>query len=204
MPGLSSEKQRAMAAGSGAVIEYDAATNGRDSWIRSLRPGNTGWIARLHMLADPQRPNGPRPSRDFAVAVAALMLRIGRGARVVEGETGVTSDDETAFSAAIGRAADRVAGGRRLSPVRARKMGEAARIAAIERSPVHRWKSKAMAREHRRFGAMWRDPIYTEATAAEAINETLIEEGKPALGSSATMRRIWGPRVPAPAKRKTR
>lgn len=190
-----------MAAKAGDVIEYDLASVTRDNWIRSLRPGQVGWIARLALLAEPMRPSGPRPSRDFAVAIAAVMRRVGLGARVIEGETGVTSDDEKAFAEAIGRAADRVAAGRRLTPARARKMGAKAVAIAIEKSPVRRWQSKEMAREFKRFGAMWRDPIYTETTATEAINETLVEEGKPALGSSATMRRIWGPRVPASAKK---
>jgi hypothetical protein len=190
-----------MAATAGNVIEYDVATLTRDNWIRSLRPGQVGWIARLSLLAEPMRPSGPRPSRDFAVAIAALMRRVGLGARVIEGETGVTSDDEKAFAEAIGRAADRIAGGRRLTPARARKIGEKAVAIAIEKSPVRRWKSKEIAREHKRFGAMWRDPTYTEVTAAAAINETLTEEGKPTLGSPATMRRIWGSRSPAAARK---
>jgi hypothetical protein len=204
MPGYPADKQLKMASKMGVVIEYDTAVASRDNWIRSLRPGQIGWVARLAMLADPMTKGGPRPSRDFAVTIAAVMRRVGLGARVIEGETGITSDDEKAFAEAIGRAADKVAAGRRLTARQARKMGEAARLAAIEKSPVRRWKSKEMAREFKRFGAMWRDPIYNETTATEAINATLIEEGKPALGSHATMRRIWGPRVPAKAKRRQR
>lgn len=106
------------------VIEYDMASAVRDDWIRSLRPGQIGWIARLSLLAEPKRLSGPRPSRDFAVAIAAVMRRVGLGARIIEGDTGVTSDDEKAFADAIGRAADRVASDRRLTPAKARKIGE--------------------------------------------------------------------------------
>lgn len=182
MVGYTAAKQEQMI---GEAITYVE----REAWMRSLRPGDVAKIARLSLLAVPRTENGPSPSTDFAVCLFRLLKR---GVVIVEAETGITSDDVDGFAGAVEKAANQISAGRRLTPARARKMGEAARNIMIERSATTVLAKPEMRRWLNPIRAMWSSVEFaSRAAAADAVNAMLRDAGLAELGSPRTIERAF-------------
>lgn len=193
VPGLSAEKQEASAADFGHVVQY--GPDQREQWVRSLGPGQTGGVWRLSLLAVPSGVKNNRPSSDFTHIAVELARRVASGARLIEIETGVTSDDWPAMQKAFRRAADQIARGRRLSSMDARKRGEIGAKIMSDRSAANVLKRPEVAPHAAAVKAIWRSAEYPHRdAAAEAINAYMRERNLPPLGSPATMYRVFGER----------
>lgn len=192
LPGLSAAKQEAAAAEAGNPVFYPFEQ--REAWLRSLGTGQTGWVWRLSLLA--AKAGGEfRPSTDFTMLVAELTRRIQLGARLIEGETKVSSDDWPAMMKALCRAADQVSAGRRLSALQASKMGERGRAIMVANSAASVIKRPEIAAHLTAIKAIWRSAEYPHRdAAADAINSYLRERQLSPLGSAATLFRVFGGR----------
>ncbi len=192
VPGLSAAKQEASAADFGNVIQYGAEQ--REQWVRALGPGQFGGVWRLSLLAVPSGGKN-RPSSDFTHLAVELARRVANGARLIEIETGVTSDDWPAMQKAFRRAADQIARGRRLSSMDARKRGEIGAKIMSDRSAANVLKRPEVVPHAAAVKAIWRSAEYPHRdAAAEAINAYMRERSLPPLGSAATMYRVFGER----------
>lgn len=196
MPGCSERYQLARldkAASFPVVYNADALKTDprivRDSWLRTLDPGSTGWIWRLSLIAAP-KPIVDSPTLDYVSAVAIMLRRVGAGATIIEGDSGITSADERGFLAAIERGFSQVARGRRLTPSVARTMGEPGRRQNVERSAKVRLRRELKSNKSV-IMSLWRDDAAypTYAAAAEAINAYLTEQGLAPLGEAITVYR---------------
>lgn len=191
-PGLPSETQCAMAAAAGVGVVYDYRTEGRAKaralWIRSLRAGDTAWLARLDILVlpKPDRPEGQRAAVDLAATVSEI---VSRGATIVDGSTGITSHDGKRWAERVQWAARRVSVGI-MSTDQARKQAAKSAIVRGHSAIVTQWKSPAMDAERERWAAVWRDAKYhNDQEAADALVE-------PLTGRKHLARRIFGRRKP--------
>lgn len=190
VPGLSAERQQ-QAAGDAAIF-YSA--DERDAWVRSLGPGQVGWVWRLSLLAV-ESGGEDRPSTDFIVLWSELARRVQAGATLIEGETKTSSDDWPAMLKALKRASDQVAAGRRLTSLEARRRGEVGAQKAIERSAASVLKRPEIAPHVNAIRAIWRSAEYgNRDEAADAVNAYMRERALPPIGSAATLFRVFGGR----------
>lgn len=172
------------------------SVEGRAAWLRMLRGGDRRHVAllpSLHVLAEPERKGGKRPLADFYAVMVELQAV---SALVADASAGVTSADPAAFSAAVGRAGNRIAKGRPLPKKRSRAMAAKRWAPGVVRGIVDEWRRDWNAKEFRRYRDVWRSHSYTtDADALDAINTSLTER-KPNLviGSAATARRVFGGR----------
>lgn len=175
--------RRAEAAGAMAIYAADQ----RDAWVRSLGPGQAGWVWKLSLLAKP-RVGDESPSADFAALAYEIGRRVQAGATLIEGASGVTSADKVRFARAWREAGQRVASGRSLKPRRARSMGKASGILTTENSVATLLRT-THAREVEWIVALWKSRAYpTREARAEAINAMLASKGLRSLGAYIT---IW-------------
>ena len=169
----------------GAVAIYTAEQ--RDDWLRALGPGQTGWVWRLSLLATP-RVGDKRPSADMAAICYEVGRRVERGARVIEGASGVSSDDKPAFAAALRAAGGKVASGRSLKRRRAVRMGKARGTTLTENSVLNLLRTTHAA-HLKMVVTIWKSSEYeTREARADAINAMLREAGLRELGAQIT---IW-------------
>lgn len=191
-PGLPSASQRAMADAAGVAVVYDYRADGkakaRAAWIRSLRVGDTAWLARLDILVLPKqdRTEGMRAAVDLASAISEI---VSKGAIIVDGSTGITSRDGARWAERVQWAARRVSVGI-LSTEQARR--QAYRSAEVRgcTAIVTQWLSPTMRAERDRWGSVWRDAKYrNDQEAADALPE-------PLTGRKHLARRIFGRRRP--------
>lgn len=177
--------QKRAAEEAGAVATYTAEQ--RDDWLRALGPGQTGWVWRLSLLATP-RVGDKRPSADMAAICYEVGRRVERGARVIEGASGVSSDDKPAFAAALRAAGGKVASGRSLKKRRAVSMGKARGAWMTENSAAHMLRTTHAA-HLKMIVALWKSTAYpTREARSDAINDMLSEANLRRLGSWQT---IW-------------
>lgn len=191
-PGLPSATQRAMAEAAGVSVVYDYRAEGRAkaraAWIRSLRVGDTAWLARLDILVLPKtdRLEGQRAAVDLATTISEI---VSRGATIVDGSTGVTSRDGKRWADRVQWAARRVSVGI-MSTDQARKQAAKSAIVRGQSAIVTQWKSPAMDAERERWAAVWRDAKYrNDQEVADALPE-------PLTGRKHLARRIFGRRKP--------
>lgn len=177
--------QMRAAEAAGAVAIYTAEQ--RADWVRALGPGQVGWVWRLSLLAIP-RGGDESPSADFAALAYELGRRVQAGATLIEGASGITSDDKARFSRAWRDAGRRVASGRSLVRRRAVRMGRARGALATANSVVTLLQTTHAA-ELPMIVALWKSSAYpTREARAEAINAMLAGKGLRSLGAQIT---IW-------------
>ena len=186
MPGMSEAKQRARAEADGATIFYGGQD--RATWVRSLRPGHTGWVWRLSWLAISHGTN-VRPIADYARIISELSIRIGEGARVIVGDGSVSSDDRSAWFQAVIAGANQVRSGRMITRREAKRRGKMGGQVRHERSAA-----SLLLTTHASQLAMvrgyWRSQAWpTREARADAINADLETMGLARLGSWQTIRR---------------
>lgn len=163
----------------------------RDQWLKDLRVDEVAVVPRLDVLSH-RRANGRlRPMVDFATTLAALNDRK-RCAFVVDAESGLTSSDGKKWLALVEWAANRVTSGRELSPRIAAKMAKT-RWERAEPGVVELWHSPHMVDDLKRWGAVWRDPIYKNDREALAA---MSDEVQQQVSSPFTARKIFGQRRP--------
>ena len=177
--------QMRAAEAAGAVAIYTA--DQRADWVRALGPGQTGWVWRLSLLAAP-RVGDESPSGDFAALAYEIGKRIQAGATLIEGSSGITSDDKVQFAKAWRAAGKQVASGRSLVKRRAVRMGKARGALATENSVATLLRT-THATELQMIVAVWKSRAYqTREARAEAINSMLAAKGLRSLGAQIT---IW-------------
>ena len=167
------------------VVVYGA--DERATWLRSLGPGQTGWVWRLSWLAVDH--GGPvRPIADYAVCIADLSRRIGAGARVIVGDGNISSDDRAAWLRAVAKGALQVRSGRVISSREQRRRGKRGGTVMQERSAVHLLRT-THAHKLAMVRAYWTSSEWsTREARAEAINAELVAAGLSPLGSYQTIR----------------
>ena len=185
MPGMGEEKQRAAAEAAGATVFYSLAE--REAWVRSLRPGQAGWVWRLSWLAV-RRGGDVLPIADYARVVADLSVRIGEGAQIMLGDGSVSSDDRKAWLREVAAGALQVRSGRVLTAREASRRGEIGARINQERAAVNLLRT-THAHKLAVVRGLWKSSEYPNREArAEAINLELEAAGLPRLGSWQT---IW-------------
>lgn len=186
MPGMSEAKQRARAEADGATIFYSGSE--RAAWVRSLRPGHTGWVWRLSWLAVAHG-NDVRPIADYASVVSDLSIRVGEGARVIVGDGKVSSDDRAAWFCAVIDGAHQVRSGRMITRREAKRRGKLGGQVRHERSAA----SLLLTTHSHRLDMVrgyWKSSEWpTREARADAINAELEAEGLARLGSWQTIAR---------------
>ncbi len=186
MPGMDEAAQRKAAKEAGATVFYSAGE--RDAWLRSLRPGQVGWVWRLSWLAVAATKNGPLPIADYAHVIANLSRRIGAGAEVIVGDGKISSENEKAWLQAVFKGAVQVRSGRRISPDEMSRRGRRGARINQERAAVNLLRT---THKHKlgMVRAYWNSAEYPNREArAEAINLELEAAGLPKLGGWQT---IW-------------
>ncbi len=158
----------------------------RAAWISSLRPGDLAVVPKLWVLPRSQSDGKLRPSVDFAAVVAEVL---GRGAVLIEGATGVASNDTKRWRQLLQQSAGRIAAGRGHSPRKATEYGRRGGKVMRDRSITLAWLSENMKKEREAAARIWRDPTYRNAVEAFT---NLPEE----ITSLSMARRIFGKRMP--------
>lgn len=175
------------------AVEYEA--DQRDAWLASIGPNCTAWVYRLDIIAVLKEKGSGRPTADYSATIAELSSRLGEGTRVVEGLTGVSSDDKTAWRAAIERGHNLVVAGRRLSRQRAKEIG-AKGLAARSYSRAATRFEEINERHRKHILALWRSAEYANREeAADAIAEYCRQQELPQLGKLRTLQRVLKGRV---------
>lgn len=186
MPGMDEAAQRKAAKAAGATVLY--AADERAGWLRSLRPGQVGWVWRLSWLAVPATPGGILPIADYAGVISDLSRRIGEGAEIVIGDGNISSEDAAAWRQAVVKGALQVRSGRRITPDEMARRGQRGARISQERAAVNLLRT---THKHKLYlvRAFWASTEYPNRKArAEAINAELEAAGLPKLGSWQT---IW-------------
>ena len=191
--GLPLERQRQMAADAGCGETYEHGEWGknydaRDLWAKSFRKGDKAWFARIDCL--PRRAGETAKRIRIGSDIAALIAGIAsKGAILVEGETGITSEDSEAFAKRVEWAVQRA----HLYTRTGRMTRTAAAKARAARMPgvVSRWSAPAMASERRKALIIWTSHEFTsDEEALQALPDEL------AATSTPTIRRLLGRRRP--------
>lgn len=182
------ETQRWMAQDAQITVVYEHGEAGRSvdvrsAYVRALRPGDEAWVPRLDVLVLPKAERGKvRATTDLAATIADIL---GRGATIVDGATGITSRDGSAWKERVEWAMRQVAAGR-MTHAKAKKTGAKGGAVMKAKSLVTRWKSPAMKAEHAKWLAVWRSRDYTnDQQRADAMPE-------PLTGKKHMCRRIFG------------
>jgi len=184
IPGLGIERQRQMArdAGCHVVYEHDAPTHSplsqRDQWVRSLRRGDTAWVASIQclLLAPRLRTGGYSPTADLA-AITNHVLAI--GATLLDVRAGVSSEKPEEWAAHVLHEARRAGQGERPAAVRKRtaKAGADARWSGV----TTRWRSPAMASQLEMQIAIWSSRKFTVKQAQVKLHPELRALSLPTL-----------------------
>jgi hypothetical protein len=193
IPGMTIETQRWMAQDNKTTVVFEGGIgrNGvprLDTYISSLRAGDEAWVPRLDVLV---RPKEERRGRSAAATLGSSIADIlGRGAIIVDGETGITSRDGDRWKERVELTMRRITSGR-MTRAKARKIGAKGGAVIRGRAATTRWKAPAMKAEFARWASVWRDPIYSNDQAASDAIEPPELNGRPHL-----CRRLFGPRRP--------
>lgn len=186
MPSMSEADQIAEAKKAGAVVPYTYEQ--RADWIRSLGPGQTGWVWRLSWLPTKMQTGKILPIGDYARVISDIAIRIGAGATIIQGDGNISSDNRAAWQKAVVAGAMQVRSGRIMSSSEGARRGEIGARINKERAAVNLLRTTHRARLGMIRG-MWADPSLPNRMArADAINAQLEAEGLPKLGSWQT---IW-------------
>lgn len=202
-PGLPVDVQRELAREAGCTVIYEHGEHKkrdmRAEWIRGLGVGRDqiAWVARLDVLLKPkgELAAGTRPTRDFAVALAAVAAK---ALKVVEGTTGASSAISADWQDRVSWAMHRATGGTTRDVEAQRAHGKRGGAITRSRSVVVKWRARPWSDKRRAAGVVWRDPECTDWQQARARLPDELQ------GLSFTsLWRLLGPRNPK-RKRKAR
>lgn len=201
VPGLPLKRQQDMAREDGFVpghsVTYLAGKTAemRDEWAIRCRAGDTLWVARLSLIAEPGTKGRPRPGPDMAATITHITSV---GAILMDGYSKVTSKDGEKWRLLVRDEMNLLGQGRRLAqrPSLAKEMS--ARAAELRTAHAKRtvWQRPEKAKLLELVRSMWRnrkDYPHAEA-AAVAINGMLRDMGHDEIGGWRTIYDICGPR----------
>lgn len=193
MGALPIEQQKWMAREAQIAVVYEHGEAGRSvdtrsAYVRSLRPGDEAWVARLDVLLLPKAEReGRRATEDLGGVIADIL---GRGAIIVEGATGITSRDGSKWKERV-EWAMRQAGTGRMPRARAKRIGAKGGAVIKARAVRTKWRAPAMNAARERWASVWRDPVHSnDEKAAAAIDVPELKNRK------HLCRAIFGPRRP--------
>jgi len=169
--------------------EYNGATPGdRDEWIKRLRgeKGDGAMLSGLYVLAEPASANC-RPSADFVVALGKLLRN---AAIVVDAESGISSEDGEAWDELVRSAINVVAGGRKMTSERGRKMRAKRKPGPSVKAE---WSKPEMIKERERWEQFWRDPKF-KGKGDEYVFLKMPAKVREMLKSPSMARRVFGPK----------
>jgi len=202
-PGLPVDVQRELAREAGCAVIYEHGEHKRRDmraeWLKGLGTARdqVAWVARLDVLLKPKSelPAGTRPTRDFAVALAAVAAK---ALKVVEGTTGASSAISADWQDRVSWAMHRATGGTPRDIEAQRRHGKRGGAITRSRSVVVKWQSRPWAEKRRAAGVVWRDPECENWQEARARLPDELREL-----SFTSLWRLLGPRDPR-RKQRTR
>lgn len=188
---IETQEEMAKAAKCGVVYkhrEFGKDRDSRDLWVKSLRAGDTAWVPRLDVLVRPGSELGKtRVSIDLATCLASIAAK---GATLVDGASGITSQDGEAWTDLVSSTLRRSHMAQRSQ----KKISASLAKARAARPPIGlqaKWHAPAMAAELRKATIIWQSTAFTSDEEAQAA---LPEELQ--ATSLPTVRRILGGRRP--------